>query len=65
VYSKRMRSKVNSYIAILFITILGGGAALIIVHVATDSVIAATFGTSGGLNYAALQQSILKSRSNR
>jgi len=57
-----MRGKVNTYIAVLCITILGSGAALIIVHVATDYAIAATFGTSGGTDYAALQQSILKSQ---
>ncbi len=54
-----MKERINTYIAVLFVTIAGSGAALLIVHVATDNAIAATFGGSVS-NYAALQQSILK-----
>lgn len=56
-----MKDKVNSYLAVLCVTIIGGGAALIIVHVGTTAVIATTFGGSEA-NYMALQQSILRSR---
>jgi len=55
-----MKDRINSYIAVLLITIAGGGAALLIVHIATtDIVITAIQGTEG--SYAALQQSILNS----
>ncbi|MBI2410200.1 hypothetical protein HYV30_04175 [Candidatus Kaiserbacteria bacterium] len=39
-----MRACVNSYIGALLITIIGGGAALLIVRVATDVTLAETFG---------------------
>ena len=54
-----MRGKVNSYIAILLITIVGSGAALLIVQVATDNAISSTFGGSEAA-YSSLRQSILE-----
>ena len=57
----RGRGKVNSYFAVLLITIFGSGAAFIIVDVATTNII--TSAMSGSItNYAALQQSILHQR---
>lgn len=56
-----MKEKINTYIAILLITIAGSGAALIIVRVATDDIITETFRGSEA-NYAALRQSIIDSR---
>lgn len=52
-----MKSKVNSYLAILLITIAGAGAALLLVHVATSNTFAATF-SSGVTKYNELQKSI-------
>ncbi|MEK7145085.1 MAG: hypothetical protein AAB794_04515 [Patescibacteria group bacterium] len=54
-----MKYTLNSYLAILLVTIIGSGAALIVVHVGTDDVIATTF-VGNEANYAALQQSILE-----
>ncbi len=56
-----MKEKMNTYIAVLFITVAGSGAALLIVHIATTDVANSTF-HSNQASYAALQQSILKSR---
>lgn len=56
-----MKEKINTYIAILLITIAGSGAALIIVRVATDDIITETFRGSEA-NYEALRQSILDNR---
>ncbi|MCR4333556.1 MAG: hypothetical protein NUV60_00840 [Patescibacteria group bacterium] len=56
-----MKDKMNTYIAILLVTIAGSGAALIIVHVATTDVITTALRGSES-NYASLQQSILNSR---
>ncbi|MDD2657317.1 MAG: hypothetical protein PHD04_01485 [Candidatus Pacebacteria bacterium] len=56
-----MKDRVNAYLGILFITIVGAGASLIIVHIGTtDAVNSAMQGTEG--SYAALQQSILQNR---
>ena len=54
-----MKDKINSYFAVLLITIAGSGAALFIVHIATTDVIATAFRGSED-TYASLQQSILK-----
>ncbi len=56
-----MKDKLNSYLAILLITIAGSGAALLIVRVATDNVLTATI-QGNEANYLMLQQSILSSR---
>lgn len=52
-----MKEKINSYFAILLITIAGAGAALLIVHIAYSD----AFDTFGGSEaaYAPLQKSIL------
>lgn len=56
-----MKEKVNTYLAILFITIAGSGAALLIIHVATDNML--TQNVQGNeANYFLLQQSILTSK---
>lgn len=44
-----MKGRVNSYIAILFITALGAGAAMIIIHVANTDTFAVAF--SSDANY--------------
>ncbi|MBI4089036.1 hypothetical protein HY415_02980 [Candidatus Kaiserbacteria bacterium] len=56
-----MKDTINSYIAVLLITIVGSGAALLIVHIGTTDVIASTFAGSEA-DYRALQQSILNNR---
>ncbi|MCX6787272.1 MAG: hypothetical protein NTY93_01965 [Candidatus Kaiserbacteria bacterium] len=53
-----MTDKINTYFAILLVTIAGAGAALIIVNVAYTNAFATTIGGSEA-NYASLQQSIL------
>ena len=56
-----MKSTVNTFFAMLIVTIFGSWAALAIVEIATTDIIASA--TQGSINnYAALQQSILKSR---
>ncbi|MDE2173425.1 MAG: hypothetical protein KGJ31_02395 [Patescibacteria group bacterium] len=53
-----MKDKINSYFAVLLITIAGAGATMIIVRVAnTDT---STFATGSEAQYASLQNSILK-----
>jgi hypothetical protein len=52
-----MKYKINSYLAILLITIAGAGAALLLMHVATSDTFAATF-SSGATKYDKLQKSI-------
>ena len=54
-----MKEIINTYLGALLITIVGSGAALFIVHIATTDTIAATFGGSE-TSYAPLRQSILK-----
>lgn len=56
-----MKDRINTYIAALIITIAGSGAALLIVHVATDNVLTATV-QGNEANYLLLQQSILSNR---
>ena len=53
-----MKDKINSYFAVLLITIAGAVASLLIVHVATDNILASTI-NGNRANYAQLQQSIL------
>jgi hypothetical protein len=53
-----MRGRVNSYLAILLVTVVGAGAAIIIVRVANSDVSAITGGSEA--SYASLQQSILQ-----
>jgi len=57
-----MRSLVNFYIALLLITIVGSGAALLIVEIATTDVITTALRSNNDMKYASLQQSILKDR---
>ena len=54
-----MKDKINSYFAILIITIAGAGATTLIVHVAGSQTLIATMQGSGA-HYTALQNSILK-----
>lgn len=54
-------SRVNTYFAVLLITIFGSGAVLIIVEIATTNIIASAV-TGNEASYISLQQSILKSR---
>lgn len=46
---------INSYFAILLITVAGAGATMFIVHVAYDDSLEVSF-TSTGANYASLQE---------
>jgi len=48
-----MKEKINSYFAILIITIMGSGAALIIIHVAYDNAFY-YITTNSAANYTAL-----------
>jgi len=54
-----MKNTINSYFAVLIVTIAGAGAALLIIHVAYSNTFAAALG-GNETNYASLQQSILK-----
>lgn len=36
-YTKKMKERVNTYVALLFVTIAGAGAAMLILHVALDN----------------------------
>lgn len=54
-----MKTTLNSYIAILLITIAGAGATFVIVHVATTDTLAATI-NGNEANYASLERNILK-----
>ena len=54
-----MKDKINSYFAVLIITIFGAGAALIIMRVATQNTIIIIHSNSEA-SYAKLQQSILQ-----
>lgn len=53
-----MKDKINSYMAVLLITIVGSGAALLIVHIGVEDVFSSTVAGNEAA-YAALQQSIL------
>ena len=50
VYNKGVKDRINSYFAVLLITIAGAAAAMIIVHTAYSSTIVVTFGS--GAAYA-------------
>ncbi|HUY62492.1 MAG TPA: hypothetical protein VMV50_01715 [Candidatus Paceibacterota bacterium] len=50
-----MKEKINTYFAILIITVAGAGASLIIIHTANANVTALTFGSEAG-QYASLGQ---------
>ncbi len=54
-----MKDRINSYFAILLITIAGAGASLIIVHVANTTAFGSTVSGSER-SYAPLQRSLLK-----
>ncbi len=54
-----MKNTINTYLAILLITIAGVGAVLIIVHISDANAFTTTMGGSEA-NYSSLQQSILK-----
>lgn len=56
-----MKFKVNTYIAALLITIVGVGAALLIVHVAASDTLTVTVSGSEA-EYQSLKDSILNSR---
>lgn len=45
-YNRGVKDKINSYFAVLLITIAGAGAALIIIHVANSNTIVTEFGSS-------------------
>ena len=54
-----LKEKINSYFAVLLITIAGSGATLLIVHVANADTSAIAIGANE-MEYVALQHSILK-----
>lgn len=54
-----MKNRVNTYLAALFITIAGAGAALLIVHIATKKT--PIIKTDSEASYSALRDSILNS----
>ncbi len=54
-----LKEKINSYFAVLLITIAGAGATLLIVHVANADTSAIAIGANE-VQYASLQHSILK-----
>ena len=56
-----MKDTINSYFAVLLITIVGSGAALLVVHIGTTNIISSTFGGSEA-DYSELRQSILKNK---
>jgi hypothetical protein len=56
-----MKSRVNSYLATLFVTAAGALAAWVIVNVATDTVLAETI-RGNETQFAALRESILQNR---
>ena len=56
-----MKDTLNSYFAVLCITLIGGGAALLIVHIGTTDILAATV-AGNEANYISLQQSVLNNR---
>lgn len=55
-----MKDTINTYFAVLIVTIIGAGATLIIVHIGTINIFASTFNRNGP-EYTELQQSILNS----
>ena len=52
-----MKVRINTYFAVLFITIAGSGAALILVHIVNSNAFTGTF-SSGVTKYDELQKSI-------
>ena len=58
-FNENMKDRINSYFAILLITVAGAGATLIIVHVANTTRLS-TIVNGSEASYAPLQQSILK-----
>ena len=56
-----MKDTINTYFAVLLITIIGSGAALLIVHIGT-SVVIASVTSDAEANRAALQQALLNNR---
>ena len=54
-----MTEKINSYFAVLLITIAGACASLLIIRISNSSTLATTFNGSEA-HYSSLQQSILK-----
>lgn len=54
-----MKARINSYMAVLLVTIAGAGAAMLIIHVAYANAFEVTF-VSGGAAYAPLRDSILR-----
>ncbi|MFA6408311.1 MAG: hypothetical protein WCW36_02470 [Candidatus Paceibacterota bacterium] len=53
-----MKDKINTYLAVLLITIAGSGAAMLIVHIAYSDT--SSFALGSEAEFAQLQQSILK-----
>ena len=53
-----MKERINSYFAVLIITVAGAGAAWLIIHLATADTLTANFGGAEA-KYAPLQKSIL------
>jgi hypothetical protein len=58
VYDESMKDKINTYLAVLLITIAGSGAAMLIVHIAYSDT--SSFALGSEAEFAQLQQSILK-----
>lgn len=56
-----MKDKINTYFAILLITIAGAGAAWLIVHISDGRITIIDTGSTGSeASYSALKESILK-----
>lgn len=53
-----MKDRINTYFAILLITLAGAGATMLIVHVALANAYSSTFTDSEAV-YASLQQSVV------
>ena len=59
VYNKKMKDKVNFYLAMLIMFVAGAGAEWLIIHFTNSNNFANTIGGSEA-SYSSLQQSILK-----
>jgi hypothetical protein len=56
-----MKNTINTYFAVLLVTIAGAGAAILIVHIATSNPTTVNTGNNEA-SYAPLQNSILNSK---
>ncbi len=61
-YNDGMKDKINSYFAVLLVTIAGSGATLLIVHIANSDTLAATFAGSEANYTRTIQHNTLPAR---